>query len=68
VIDTLAAQGFMEENEGKMKTAGVLTSDEQLGFVFPPGSELTAAVDAALQAMQADGTLDEINKKWGLAQ
>jgi polar amino acid transport system substrate-binding protein len=68
VIDTLAAQGFMSQNEGKMKVTGTLTSDEQLGFVFPPGSELTTAVNAALESMQADGTLDEINRKWGLGQ
>lgn len=66
VIDNVTASGFMAENEGKMKTAGTLTSDEQLGFVFPPGSELREAVDAALTAMQADGTLEQLNKKWGL--
>jgi ABC-type amino acid transport substrate-binding protein len=66
VIDTVSATGFMKENEGKMKVIGILTSNEQLGFVFPPGSELKAAVDAALQAMIADGTLDTLNKKWGL--
>jgi polar amino acid transport system substrate-binding protein len=68
VIDTLAAQGFMDADPGVMKIAGVLTSDEQLGFVFPPGSELVAPVDAALEAMIANGSLDEINKKWGLSQ
>ena len=68
VIDTLAAQGFMEAEPGELKVAGTLTSDEQLGFVFPPGSELVASVDAALKAMMADGSLDEINKKWGLGQ
>lgn len=66
VIDTVAAVGFMDENPGKMKIAGVLTSNEQLGFVFPPGSELKAAVDAALQSMIEDGTLEEFNRKWGL--
>ena len=68
VIDNLSANGFMGENEGQLKITGQLTSDEQLGFVFPPGSELTAAVDAALKAMKADGTLETINKKWGLTQ
>lgn len=68
VIDVISAQGFMNENEGKMKIDGVLTSDEQLGFVFPPGSELKAAFDAALTSMQNDGTLDQINRKWGLIQ
>jgi polar amino acid transport system substrate-binding protein len=67
VIDNISAVGFMGENEGKLKILGQLTSDEQLGFVFPPGSELRAAVDAALQSMIADGTLEQLNVKWGLA-
>jgi polar amino acid transport system substrate-binding protein len=68
VIDNISALGFMEENPGKLKVSGQLTSDEQLGFVFPPGSTLTAAVNAALESMQKDGTLDALNKKWGLVQ
>jgi polar amino acid transport system substrate-binding protein len=66
VIDNVSAFGFMSENEGKMKIAGSITSDEELGFAFPPGSELTAAVNAALESMKADGTLQAINQKWGL--
>jgi ABC-type transport system substrate-binding protein/ABC-type amino acid transport substrate-binding protein len=66
VIDNVSASGYMRENEGKMKIAGQLTSDEELAFVFPPGSELKAAVDAALQSMIDDGTLETLNKKWGL--
>jgi polar amino acid transport system substrate-binding protein len=66
VIDNVSATGFMGENVGKLKILGQLTSDEQLGFVFPPGSELRAAVDAALQSMIADGALEELNQKWGL--
>jgi len=68
VIDNVTASGFMKENEGKLKILGQLTSDEQLGFVFPPGSELKDAVNAALESMKADGTLDALNKKWGLTK
>jgi polar amino acid transport system substrate-binding protein len=68
VIDTVSATGYMGENEGKFKIGGQLTSDEQLGFVFPPGSELRDQVNAALEAMKADGTLDSLNKKWQLSQ
>ena len=68
VLDTVAAVGFMDVNPGKMKVSGALTSDEQLGFVFPPDSELTTAVNAALEAMIADGTLEEFNLKWGLSK
>ena len=68
VIDNLAANGFMKENPGKMRILGVLLTDEpeKLGFVFPPGSELKAAFDAAIQSMIEDGTLQKINEKWGL--
>jgi len=68
VIDNVTASGFMNENPGKLKILGQLTSDEQLGFVFPPGSELKDAVNAALESMKADGTLDALNKKWGLTK
>lgn len=68
VIDNVTAAGYITENPDKLKITATLTSDEALGFVFPPGSELKAAFDAALESMKADGTLEEINKKWGLVQ
>ena len=67
VIDTVSATGFINQNPGELVVAGQLTSDEQLGFAFPPGSELTEQVNAALASMIADGTLDELNSKWQLA-
>ncbi len=67
VIDNVSAAGFMGEQEGKMKIASQISSDEELAFVFPPDSELTASVTAALKAMIADGSLDTINAKWGLS-
>jgi polar amino acid transport system substrate-binding protein len=66
VIDNVSAGGYMSQNVGKMKVAGSLASDEQLGFVFPPKSELRAAFDAALEEMKADGTLEALNVKWAL--
>jgi polar amino acid transport system substrate-binding protein len=68
VIDNLSAGGFIAENPGKIKSASQITSDEQLAFVFPPGSALVESVNAALASMKADGTLDTLNKKWGLTQ
>jgi polar amino acid transport system substrate-binding protein len=64
VIDTVSAVGFINENPGKLKIGPTLTSDEQLAFVFPPGSDLTASVNAALDSMTADGTLKQLNDKW----
>lgn len=68
VIDYISAQGFMKENEGKLMIGGQISTGDKLAFVFPPNSTLTNAVNAALAAMKADGTLDALNKKWGLAQ
>lgn len=66
VIDNVSALGFMDENEGQMKVADQLTSDEELAFVFPPGSDLIEPVNAALAAMREDGTLDQLNQEWRL--
>ena len=66
VIDNIAAAGFMKENEGAFKLAGQIATGETLAFVFPPNSDLTDAVNAALADMTADGTLEQLNKKWGL--
>jgi polar amino acid transport system substrate-binding protein len=66
VIDNIAAAGFMKENAGVFKLAGQIQAGEKLAFVFPPNSTLKAPVDAALAAMTADGSLEQLNKKWGL--
>ncbi len=68
VIDYISAQGFMKDNAGKLKVDGQISTGDQLAFVFPPKSTLKDAFNAALAAMKADGTLDALNKKWGLSQ
>jgi len=68
VIDYMAAVGFMEANLGKMKIGEEVAVGDKLAFVFPPKSELRVAVNAALAAMRADGTLDALNRKWGLSR
>jgi polar amino acid transport system substrate-binding protein len=66
VIDNIAALGFMNENPGIFKLAGQIATGETLAFVFPQNSALKDPVNAALAAMTADGTLQQLNKKWGL--
>jgi hypothetical protein len=39
-------------------------TSEELGFIFPSGSELVEPINAALASMEADGTLDELFTKW----
>jgi polar amino acid transport system substrate-binding protein len=67
VLDDTAAWGFMQENAGKLKVAGVVKSGDLLAFVFPPNSDLVGAVNAALRSMHDDGTLKTLNTKWNLA-
>ncbi len=66
VIDNVTALGYMKEHPEDLKILGQLTSDEKLAFVFPPGSDLIEPWNAALKSMMEDGTLDELNRKWGL--
>jgi polar amino acid transport system substrate-binding protein len=68
VIDYIAAQGFMAENKDVFKLIGQVSAGDELAFVFPPKSALTAKVNAALASMKADGTLDKLNQKWGLSK
>ncbi|MGH8923645.1 MAG: substrate-binding periplasmic protein [Acidimicrobiia bacterium] len=68
IIDSTAGQGYEGENAEAVKMIeGSLVSDE-LGFIFPPDSELVAAFDAALDSMREDGTLESINNTWWPAQ
>jgi polar amino acid transport system substrate-binding protein len=65
IIDEKAAEGFLEANPDDIKIVGdPLTGEEQLGFVFPPGSDLVEPVNYAIQVLQENGTLDELYNKW----
>ena len=64
VIDETAGQGYMGENADKVTLIGDSLSSDWLGFIFPTGSDLVAPINAALQSMKADGSLNEINAKW----
>jgi ABC-type amino acid transport substrate-binding protein len=67
VMDDVAGQGYVGENAESVKIMGEpLTETEELGFIFPKGSDLVAPIDAALDSMRADGTLERFNNKWFL--
>ncbi|HEY44914.1 MAG TPA: transporter substrate-binding domain-containing protein, partial [Anaerolineae bacterium] len=70
IIDEEAGKGFVNKNPGKiMLLPEPVTGAEELGFVFPPGSELTEAVNYALGVLRDDGTLDALYQKyWGEAE
>ncbi|UYN88998.1 MAG: transporter substrate-binding domain-containing protein [Anaerolineales bacterium] len=61
IIDETAGQGYLGENADVLKLVGPSMSSDQLGFIFPKGSDLVAPVNQALESMMADGTLSELN-------
>ena len=62
----MAAQGYVEANEGRLKIIGEPMGTEDFGFIFPKGSDLVAPVNAAIAELEADGTFDALNTKWFL--
>ena len=67
IIDDVAGQGYVGENADLIRLLDdVLKADEQLGYIFPKGSDLVAPFNIALMSMIVDGTLNQINAAWGL--
>ena len=66
LTDGTAGQGLIDANPGSFKLIGDAMGVEDFGFIFAKGSEFTAPINAALESMQADGTIDKLNKKWFL--
>ena len=64
VIDDVAGQGYTGLNVDKIKLLPDDLIKQQLGFIYPQGSDLVEPFNMALEAMRADGTLDSINAKW----
>jgi polar amino acid transport system substrate-binding protein len=64
VMDNVAGQGYIGANPDKLKIVGDPLTSEELGFVFPKGSDLRDPINLVLKYMQQDGTLDEIYNKW----
>jgi polar amino acid transport system substrate-binding protein len=67
IIDDVAGQGYVGENAEDVELLSTAVStDQELGFIFEPGSDLVEPFNAALRTMVADGTLNEINAGWDL--
>ncbi|MBL8164996.1 MAG: transporter substrate-binding domain-containing protein [Anaerolineae bacterium] len=64
IMDNVAGQGYVGVNAESVRIIDTSLKSDALGFIFPRGSELVAAVNAALISMMNDGVLDELNAKW----
>lgn len=64
VIDDTAGVGYVGVNKDQIKLLPDSLVSQELGFVFPKGSALVEPINMALEAMKADGTLDQLAVKW----
>ncbi len=64
IIDETAGQGYVGVNADQLKLVGESLSSDQLGFIFPKGSDLVAPINAALAALRDNGTMDTLAEKF----
>jgi polar amino acid transport system substrate-binding protein len=63
-IDETAGQGYVGENADKIQLVGDSLSSDQLGFIFPKGSDLVEPFNLAIAAMKEDGTMERLGKEF----
>jgi len=64
IIDQVAGMGYMGENSENLDFVGPSISSDELGFLYPKGSDLVDPVNQAIAAMMEDGTLYDINVRY----
>ena len=64
IIDEVAGMGYLGVNAEDLKLVGPSMSSDNLGFIYPKGSDLVEPVDQAIESMIADGFLSELNVKY----
>ena len=64
IIDDAAGLGYIGENAEDIETIDDPLQSDPLGFIFPLDSDLVEPVNAAIQAMIDDGTMEELGRKW----
>jgi polar amino acid transport system substrate-binding protein len=64
LMDSIAGIAVLEQFPGELMVIGEPLTSDELGFIFPPGSDLVEPVNLALAQMREDGTLDELMTFW----
>ncbi|MCB9157368.1 MAG: transporter substrate-binding domain-containing protein [Caldilineaceae bacterium] len=64
IIDETAGLGYVGVNADELKLVGDSLSSDQLGFIFPKGSDLVEPVNMALDELKASGAMDELAQKY----
>jgi len=64
VIDETTGQGYASQSQGALILTGPSLSSDQLGFVFPKGSDLVQPINKVLESMRADGGLLALSTRY----
>lgn len=64
IQDTAIMLGFAKNSNGALEVVGQYETGEQYAAIYPKDSANAEAIDAAIAAMDEDGTLDKLSAKW----
>jgi polar amino acid transport system substrate-binding protein len=64
LMDRAGADGYVGASPGSFKIVGPGLGHDEFGFILRKGSDLVGPVNAALNAMKADGTTAKLDRKW----
>lgn len=65
IADNPLALGYIAQNEGKLKTAGEVFTDEFYGIaICKTNTELLARINQGLAAVQSAGVIDQLTDQW----
>jgi len=64
IIDDAAGLGYIGQNSESIKTIDTPLQSDPLGFIFPLGSDLVGPVNEAIAELAANGTFDELGRKY----
>ena len=64
IMDETAGQGYVGENEDDVELVGDSLSSDELGFIFPPGSDLVCPINQAIASMKDDGTMEALGEEY----
>ncbi|MBO9521779.1 MAG: amino acid ABC transporter substrate-binding protein [Nocardioidaceae bacterium] len=62
--DTAIMLGFAKKSGGALEVIGQYETGEHYAAIYPKGSGNASIVDAAIEAMHTDGTLDKLSATW----
>ncbi|MFP4152400.1 MAG: transporter substrate-binding domain-containing protein [Alkalispirochaeta sp.] len=64
LMDAASSRGYIGANPDALKTVGDPLGTDEFGYIFTPGSDLVEGFNAALEQMNEDGFLDDLEAYW----